>query len=148
MGKNSYVHYDLLKLMDISNNLIISNGLLSGDDITSFNISNNGVLKRIVIGDDCFGKARTFALDGMNMLESIKIGQKSFKIDYKERSDGDSRIVNCPKLASIQIGRESFQDYHSFELSNLPSLQSIDIGTECYNHPPLFSLIGLINGLI
>ena len=116
------------------------------NDITSFNITNNGVLKRIVIGNKCFGKVRVFELDGLDELESVEIGQDSFRISDKERNDGSYRIVNCPKLKSIQID-ESFRDYHSFEL-NLPSLQSIDIGNMCFNYAPLFSLTGLIDGLI
>ena len=112
------------------------------NDITSFNITNNGVLKRIVIGNKCFGKVRVFELDGLDELESVEIGQDTFRISDKERNDGSYRIVNCPKLKSIQIGYESFYDYHSFELSNLPSLQSIDIGYRCFYYAPSLSLTG------
>ena len=118
------------------------------NDIISFNITNNGVLKRIVIGDNCFGKVRVFELDGLSELESVVIGQRSFRISDDERNDGSCRIVNCPKLKSIQIGYESFSDYHSFELNNLPSLQSIDIGGGCFNRAPSFSLTGLIDGWV
>ena len=118
------------------------------NDITSFNITNNGVLKRIVIGDNCIGIVRVFELDGLSELESVVIGQKSFRIYSSERSDGSYRIVNCPKLKSIQIGYHSFEDYHSFELNNLPSLQSIDIGENCFYWTPSFSLTGLIDGLV
>ena len=142
MGKSEYVQYDMSKLMDSSNTMIIQNGLFNRDDITSLNITNNGYLKRIVIGDGCFGKVRVFDLDGLSELESVVIGVGSFRIDKKERSDGDYRIVNCPKLKSIQIGDGSFSDYHSFELNNLPSLQSIDIGDDCFIWTPLFSLTG------
>ena len=89
-----------------------------------------------------------FELDGLCELESVVIGKKSFRISLLEKSDGSYRIVNCPKLKSIQIGTRSFSDYHSFELSNLPSLQSIDIGRECFRYAPSFSLTGLIDGLI
>ena len=147
MGKSEYVQYDMSKLADSTNTLIIPNGYFNGDDITTFNISNNGVLKRIVIGNGCFGKVRVFELDGLSELESVEIGQDSFMIDYKERSDGSYRIVNCPKLKSIQIGGYSFSDYHSFELNNLP-LQSIDIGSNCFFSAPSFSLTGLIDGLV
>ena len=110
-------------------------------------------LKRIVIGDECFGKVRVFELNGLSELESIEIGKKSFtyaKTDddiryFVTRTDGVYRIVNCPKLKSIQIGDSSFYDYHSFELNNLPSLQSIDIGRWCFNSAPSFSLTGLID---
>ena len=102
-------------------------------------------LKRIVIGDECFGSVRVFELNGLSELEIVVIGQRSFRISYKERTDDSCRIVNCPKLKSIQIDDLSFGDYHSFELSNLPSLQSIAIGDYCFRHAPSFSLIGLID---
>ena len=117
------------------------------NDIVSFNITNNSNLKRIEIGDSCFGNVRVFELDGPSELESVVIGKDSFKISEKKRNDGSYRIVNCPKLKSIQIGDGSFYDYHSFELNNLPSLQSIDIGYQCFHYAP-FSLTGLIDGLV
>ena len=143
MDKSAYISYNQSLLTDNSNSMIIPNGVLNMDDITSFNISSNGVLKRIVIGYNCFGKVRVFDLDGLSELESVVIGQTSFRIsDYNERNDGSYRIVNCPKLKSIQIGQYSFNDYHSFELNNLPSLQSIDMGGYCFYYAPSFSLTG------
>ena len=142
MDKSAYIQYDLSKLIDNSNAMIIPNGYFNGNDAAIFNISNNGVLKQIEIGNDCFGKVRVFDLDGLSELESVVIGQHSFRIGGSEQSDGWYRIVNCPKLASIQIGYESIQDYHSFELRNLPSLQSIVLGDRCFNWLPLFSLTG------
>ena len=109
-------------------------------------------LNRIVIGNDCFGKVRLFKLDGLSELESLVIEKQCmmyFKYtswnDSDERKDGVCRIVNCPKLKSIQIGGGSFSDYCSFELSNLPSLESIDIGDRCFYYAPALSLIGLID---
>ena len=105
-------------------------------------------LKRIAIGNKCFGKVRVVELDGLDELESVVIGNDSFRISDKERPYASYRIVNCPKLKSIQIGYDSFYDYHSFELNNLPSLQSIDIGENCFYWTPSFSLTGLIDGLV
>ena len=102
-------------------------------------------LKRIVIGYKCFGSVRVFELNGLSELEIVKIGYGSFNIWNSKRSDGSCRIVNCPKLKSIQIGDDSFFDYRSFELNNLPSLQSIEIGEWCFNKAPSFSLTGLID---
>ena len=104
--------------------------------------------KRIEIGDYCFGKVRVFELDGLSDLESVVIGEWSFRISSSERSDGDYRIVNCPKLKSIQIGSYSFYDYHTFELNELSSLESIVFGVWCFHMTPSFSLTGLIDGLI
>ena len=118
------------------------------NDIISFNITNNGVLKRIVIGESCYRRVREFELDGLNELESVEIRGSSYGIIDNVQSDGLYRVVNCPKLKSIRIGYRSFLDYHSFELNNLPSLQSIDIGNECFRWAPSFSLTGLIDGLV
>ncbi|KAK8791392.1 hypothetical protein WA588_001402 [Blastocystis sp. NMH] len=120
----------------------ISDGLFNNREpfIPSYYMQS---LKRIVIGNECFGRVRVFELNGLDELESVVVGQDSFRISDKERNDGSYRIVNCPKLKSIQIGYESFRDYHSFELNNLPSLQSIDIGDWCFEYAPSFSLTDL-----
>ena len=128
--------------------LIVSDGFFN-NGVPSVSIANNQKLKRIVIGNECFGKVRVFELNGLDELESVVVGQKSFRIGGDERSDGSYRIVNCPKLKSIQIGNESFTDYHSFELNNLPSLQSIDMGNwGCFYWTPSFSLTSVIDGLV
>ena len=132
--------------------LRIGDNSYSDSSVTELKLSGLVQLKHIVIGDECFGKVRLFELDRLSELESVVIGQKSFTIaktdddiSNSKRNDGVYRIVNCPKLKSIQIGYYSFGDYHSFELSNLPSLQSIDIGRDCFHYAPSFSLTGLID---
>ena len=128
--------------------LKIGNNGYDDDSVTELKLSWLVRLKRIVIGDECFGKVRVFELDGLGKLESVVIGESSFRIDIYGRNDGSYRIVNCPKLKSIQIGDWSFYDYHSFELNSLPSLQSIDMGEWCFHYAPSFSLTGLIDGLV
>ena len=125
----------------------ISNGVFNNREpfIPSFYMQS---LKRIVIGNECFGKVRVFELDGLDELESVVIGSESFRISDEERSDSSCRIMNCPKLKSIQIGYHSFDDSQTFELSNLPSLQSIYLGEWCFFYAPSFSLTGLIDGLV
>ena len=90
-------------------------------------------------------RVRLYKLNGLSELESVVIGKRSFRISDDERNDGSCRIVSCPKLKSIQIGYESFYDYHSFEMTNLPSLQSIEFGEWCFFYAPSFSLTGLID---
>ena len=126
--------------------LVIGNGLFWSVNILELN--NLTSLQILYIGNGCYKKVRVFELDGLSELESVVIGEYSFMISDEERNYGDYRIVNCPKLKSIQIGDESFSDYHSFELNNLPSLQSIDIGMYCFHYALSFSLTGLIDGLV
>ena len=90
-------------------------------------------LESIEIGNDCFGSVKTFQMDGLNRLKTIKIGDNSFTQAKKRDGDDSSKsfhILNCESLESIQIGKYSFSDYGGkFELKNLPQLQSIQIGT-------------------
>ena len=134
---------------------VVGNGQYNEVSRTQLRLRKVNRLKRIVIGDDCFGKVRLLELDGLIELESVVIGQKSFTYaktnddiwnnGVDKRSDGVCRIVSCPKLKSIRIGNYTLSDYHSFELNNLPSLQSIDIGEDCFYWTPSFSLTGLID---
>ncbi|KAK8806651.1 hypothetical protein WA588_003214, partial [Blastocystis sp. NMH] len=121
----------------------ITSGSCSSYEGNEFILRGLPALKSIVIGDKCFGKVRVFELDRLSELESVVIGGNSFRIDIYIRMDGSYRIVNCPKLKSIQIGDYSFSDYHSFELNNLPSLQSIYVGARCFSYAPSFSLTDL-----
>ncbi|KAK8826138.1 hypothetical protein WA538_001284 [Blastocystis sp. DL] len=125
----------------------ITSGLCRSYQGTEFILRGLPALKSIVIGSNCFGKVRVFELDGLGELERVVIGYESFRND-DERTDGSYRIVNCPKLKSIYIDEQSFENYHSFELNNLPSLQSIEIDSWSFLSAPSFSLTGLIDGLV
>ena len=75
---------------------------------------------------------KTFKIDGLNRLKTIKIGRNSFtqkKNWYGYDESKSFHILNCELLESIQIGEYSFSDFGGeFELKNLPRLQSIQIG--------------------
>ena len=77
----------------------------------------------------------TFKIDGLNKLNTLKIGNYSFtryKNDIWPNEDESKsfHILNCEELKSIDIGRYSFSEFGGeFELKNLPQLQSINIGT-------------------
>ena len=132
--------------------LKIENNSYNDSSVTELKLSGLDRLKRIVIGDDCFGSVRLFELDGLSELESIVIGEKSFTIVKiwrdvlkRKRTDGVCRIVNCPRLKSIQFSNQAFGDYYSFEVGNLPSLKSIGIGEYCFFSAPSFSLTGMMD---
>ena len=90
-------------------------------------------LESIEIGNDCFKSVKTFQIDGLNRLKTIKIGNNSFTQEKNRNGNDESKsfhILNCESLESIQIGEYSFSDFAGeFELKNLPQLQSIQIGT-------------------
>ena len=148
VNRSQYIPFDLSKLMGFSTDLTIPNECFNTNVVTSFLLSTIGDLKSIVIGDECFGKVRVFELDGLSELENVVIGQRSFRISSSERDDGVCRIVNCPKLKSITVDRDSFDDYNILELNSLPSLHSIDVKYGSYYRIRSFSLTGLIDWLV
>lgn len=108
-----------------------------------------GLLKRIDIGDDCFGSIRSLKLTGLIELESVTIGKRCFTHATSETqmfvemgSDGTFEITDCPNLKSLQIGDFSFADYHLLELEILPSLQQVVVGSYAFHWSYLFSLSG------
>ena len=108
--------------------------------ILSTNIFNH--LKSITIGCSCFTNIREFVIDGLESLESVKIGEGCFRISFwNERNDGVCRITNCPNLHQLEISGGSFGNFKSFELSNVNSIQSINFGYRCFKFAD-FSLKG------
>ena len=103
------------------------------NDLNSLDLNRYKWLRSIEIGDDCFVSVKTFQIDGLNRLKTIKIGYNSFtqkKNGYGIDKSKSFHILNCESLKSIQIGEFSFSDFGGdFELKNLPQLQSIQIGT-------------------
>ena len=102
-------------------------------DLTALDLNRFKWLRSIKIGDECFESVKTFKIDGLNQLKSLKIGRNSFT--QKKNSNGNNKsksfhILNCESLESIEIGEYSFSDFEGqFELKNLSALQSIQIGT-------------------
>ena len=94
---------------------------------------------------------KTFQIDGLNRLESLKIGQNSFtkkKKSYGSDKSKSFHILNCESLGSIQIGQSSFSDFAGdFELKNLPLLQSIQIGIIGSNSYNFYSSSLVIRGI-
>ena len=89
-------------------------------------------LNSITIYNHGFANVYEFVIDGLENLESVKIGEGCFRVDWKERDNGICRIVNCPNLRQLEINSTSFESFKSFELSNLNSIQFINFGDSCF----------------
>ena len=103
------------------------------NDVNELDLNKFEWLESIEIGDECFESVKTFQIEGLNRLKTIKIGNNSFTQKKNDKGNDKSKsfhILNCESLESIQIGEYSFSDFAGdFELKNLPQLQSIQIGT-------------------
>ena len=126
-------YFDFIQSIDSSiTSILIPNWTCNDIDYTIFDFSRFSIVESIEIGNDCFGSVKTFNIDGLNRLKTIKIGYNSFaqtKNWYGNDESKSFHILNCESLKSIQIGQCSFSDFGGkFELKNLPQLQSIQIG--------------------
>ena len=127
-------HFDYIQSISSSvSSIILPNWTCNDVDYTIFDISRFINVESIEIGNDCFASVKTFQIDGLNRLKTIKIGINSFtqRREYYGNNESKSfHILNCQSLESIQIGEWSFSDFGGeFELKNLPQLQFIQIGT-------------------
>ena len=148
-------YFDFIQSIDSSiSSIIIPNWTCNDIDYTIFDFSRFSLVESIEIGNDCFASVKTFQIDGLNRLKTIKIGNNSFtqkKNDWGNDKSKSFHILNCESLESIQIGECSFSEFAGeFELKNLPRLQSIligaieTIGSDSYNfHYSSFVIRGI-----
>ena len=86
------------------------------------------------VSDNCFSKTEELELVGLNQLERVVIGRKSFtKHLYNANKDGNNPnrhfyLKNCERLRELKIGNKSFMDYSVCEIDNANSLEVIRIG--------------------
>ena len=106
--------------------LIMESNVCNSNNVTMSNLTDYESIVLIDIGDDNLMYVNRFVIDGLNHLNTLKIGLNSFG-SYDEESI--FQILNCIELKSIEIGRYIFSDYAGgFELNNLPKLSIIKIG--------------------
>lgn len=113
-------------------------------EFVKFDFSQFTQLESLEIGDDCFCSVSIFRVNGLKLLNSLKIGKNSFTLVKDQEVDGNSdeveerlnnssrsfHIVDCQQLKSIDIGEGSFSDFAGkFELEKLPSLKTLKIGS-------------------
>ena len=99
-----------------------------GNGLSVFDTSYLERVTKLVIGSDCLNRVNRFVIDGLNELESIKIGRNNFKLSENRRKGSFCSITNCDQLRNLEIGDRSFHWYKVFELKNLPSLISVHVG--------------------
>ena len=114
-----------------------------GEWLQSFELPQLLALKTISIGSFSGVNVSKFIMKGHPSLETLTIGQMSFGKDLQVTSpDREFRLVECPKLQSIDLGYRCFSDYSVCELRDLPSLKSIKLGYWCFTTLPVFELRG------
>ena len=127
-------NYDYMQSIQSSvTSIIIPNWVSNDPTFTTLDFSRFIRVESIEIGNNCFASVKTFKIEGMHKLKSLKIGLFSFTKMKSQTCKGDEsksfHIINCKSLESIDIGEFSFSDFGGqFELRRLPSLLTLVIG--------------------
>ena len=81
-------------------------------------------LRELKVGDKCFVSVDEVRLIGLNRLESVVVGERSF-VTCKT---GCFYLRDCEKVRELIVGCYSFSNYSVCEIANVPSLEVIEIG--------------------
>ena len=112
----------------------MSVGTYSLNQLDSYPFSSAGKVKTIDIADYSCRNIREFKLDSLSELETLTVGEHSFRYDLGEKTNGTFSVKNCPKLTDILIKHYAFEDFTSVELENLPSLRSFHVEHLCFRY--------------
>ena len=110
--------------------LVIPSNCCNEEKWSVFDVSGLKWLKSIEIGDDCFENVKEVKLIGLNRLESVVIGMKSFTKENGFANDPNRHfyLKNCERLRELKMDCYSFSDYSVCEIENVPSLEVIEMG--------------------
>ena len=111
--------------------MIVDNNACNDKCFTALALSFFSNLKVFEVGDYSFSFVDDVKLIGLNQLERVVIGKKSFtkkKNDWEYNSTRHFYLRNCERLRELKIGRYSFNDYSVCEIENVPSLEVIEMG--------------------
>ena len=111
--------------------LIVNKKSCNGREWSALDLSFMPHLRLLQVGDECFENVKEVKLIGLNQLESVVIGEKSFtKFWNGSDYDPDRRfyLKDCERVRELKMGRFSFSDYFVCEIENVPSLEVIEMG--------------------
>lgn len=120
-------------------------GVYGNDEgMTGVNLSSPSfpLLRSIVIGNNCFKHGYELILNGLEKLETVKIGNWTFSKSDDDYEVGTLRITDCPNLRELIICNVSMMNFKRFELSNLDALRFIKFGEYGFEHANEFVLKG------
>ena len=111
--------------------LIVSDNSCNGREWSALDLSFMPHLRLLEVGDECFENVKEVKLIGLNQLESVVIGEKSFtKFWHGSVTDPNRHfyLKNCERLKELKMSRFSFSDYSVCEIENVPSLEVMEMG--------------------
>ena len=121
-SKNDWDRMDrTIEIMSVSDNSC------NEKEMKELDLSGFVNLRKIKVGDECFKYVKKVNICGLRELESVEIGNKSYRRD-SDTKGGSFCLKNCPKLKSLKMGLSSFEGYSVCEIENVDALEVIEMG--------------------
>ena len=95
---------------------------------TVLDLSSFVNLRVFEVGDYSFAYVNEVKLIGLHALESVVIGQNSFRKSGESDPNRHFYLKDCEKLKELKIGCYSFADFTMCMIRNVPSLEVIEVG--------------------
>ena len=113
--------------------LVVSDRCCNVMEWKAFDVTRIVHLRELKVGDRCFRNTEELELFGLNELERVVIGKKSFTPkDYIYGRGMDPNrhfyLKNCPKVRELKIGCDSFARFSVCEIENVNQLEVVEIG--------------------
>ena len=110
--------------------IVIASNCCNDWGLSVLDLSRFVNLRELKVGDECFENVEEVKLIGLNQLERVVIGMKSFTKEKGFANDPNRHfyLKNCERVRDLKIGNSSFSDYSVCEIENVPSLEVIEMG--------------------
>ena len=110
--------------------MVVSDNCCNESGFVELDLKGFVNLRELKVGNECFEYVREVKLIGLNQLERVAIGKRSFT--KKKNGWGDDPnphfyLKNCERVRELKIGCYSFYDYSVCEIENVP-LEVIEMG--------------------
>lgn len=121
--------------------IVVDNNSCNDEDFNLLDLSPFVNLVHFEVGSFSFAHVDYVIIDGMQFLESVIIGEKSFVDYHNVASSGDTdktlSIQDCPMLKVLKVQNCSFKFYKELLLKNLSAFETLDMGSvtmagECF----------------
>lgn len=114
-------------------------GMSNQEEIEPWELGVCTSLIELFIGSDCLAYLKELKLVGLENLEKVMIGSRSFTM-----AEGRLEVSNCPKLKKLIIDTESCLLWKSFELKNCEAIGEVNINSGCFIHCELMVFEGAL----
>ena len=121
--------------------LVVGNYVCPFENVTTFDLSVYPRLETLRIGNESFVYVDVFNMTGLNKLESVVIGEKSFTKSSGNNPNCHFHLKSCPKMRYLKIGSGSFSDYTVVEVENVDALETVQMGGFYYASLELKSIL-------